>query len=245
MEVLMERKQFFTSKNIAYLAVLLALVVVLQIVGTLIGRLGVTAPSLVLIPIVLGGILLGTAAGSLLGFIFGVVVIVMGATGLDGFTSILLAEQPLLTVLLCLVKGTAAGFVAGILNTVIGKKNHYAGVIVASLAAPVVNTGLFILGALLMSGTLRANFVGEGDSVLYFLVIGCAGLNFIFEFVINAVASPAICRVSEIVLRTRRRRAARREESAAAVAEHAENAENLSAAPADVRPGKPEEIFHI
>ena len=124
MEVLMERKQFFTSKNIAYLAVLLALVVVLQIVGTLIGRLGVTAPSLVLIPIVLGGILLGTAAGSLLGFIFGVVVIVMGATGLDGFTSILLAEQPLLTVLLCLVKGTAAGFVAGILNTVIGKKNH-------------------------------------------------------------------------------------------------------------------------
>ena len=121
----------------------------------------------------------------------------------------------------------------------------YAGVIVASLAAPVVNTGLFILGSLLMSGTLRANFVGEGDSVLYFLVIGCAGLNFIFEFVINAVASPAICRVSEIVLRTRRRRAARREESAAAVAEHAENAENLSAAPADVRPGKREEIFHI
>lgn len=237
MEALMTRKEFFTSKNITYLSVLLALVIVLQTVGTLIGRIGFTAPSLVLIPIVLGGILLGPLAGGFLGFMFGVIVIVMGASGLDVFTSVLLAQQPLLTVALCLIKGTAAGVASAFLNVWIGKRHRYAGVIVASLAAPVVNTGLFILGALLMSGTLQANFVPEGSTVLYFLIVSCAGFNFILEFIINAVASPAIYRVSEIVLRSRRSKAAREEVGAAA-----DEADKTSAEAHAVRT---EEIFRI
>ena len=58
-----------------------------------------------------------------------------------------------------------------------------------------------------MSDTLNANFVADGQSVLYFLVIGCAGLNFIFEFIINAVASPAIYTVVRVVGKMMRSRA--------------------------------------
>lgn len=213
MEVIMKNR-YFTSKKIAHLAILLALVIVLQIVGTLIGKLGVTAPSLVLIPIVLGAVLLGPAAGALLGFLFGVIVVVMGATGMDYFTFVLLGEQPVLTALLCLIKGTAAGLVSGFLFRAIRKKNDRAGVIVASLAAPIVNTGLFILGALFMSDTLSANLVPDGQTVLYFLVIGCAGLNFIFEFLINAVASPAIYTVMKVRSSSRRASVSADEEAA-------------------------------
>lgn len=46
-----------------------------------------------------------------------------------------------------------------------------------------------------MSGTLSANlaaFGADGQTVVYFLVIGCAGLNFIAEFLVNLVVSPAV-----------------------------------------------------
>ena len=198
----MRNNAFFSSKNIAYLAVLLALVIALQLVGTMIGNLGVTAPSLVLIPIVLGAVLLGPLAGGILGFAFGVVVILAGIFGMDKFTLILFTDHPFLTVLLCLFKGTAAGVASGWLFRALQNRNRNAAVVTASLAAPIVNTGLFILGALLMSDTLNANFVADGQTVLYFLIIVCAGLNSIFEVIINAVASPAIYTVVRVVKRS-------------------------------------------
>ena len=102
MEVIMKKKAFFSSKNIAFLAVLVALVVVLQTMSTLIGRLGGTPLSLVLIPIVLGGVMLGPLAGTLLGLIFGIVVAVCGVTGFDGWTFLLFTQSPFATVFLCL-----------------------------------------------------------------------------------------------------------------------------------------------
>lgn len=196
----MEKKRFFTSRNIAFLAVLLALVIVLQLWGSAI-PIGATRISLTLVPIVLGAVLLGPLAGAFLGAAFGVVVIAVALTGGDPFTFTLFGDHPVLTVALCLIKGAAAGLVAGILYKAIRKKNEYAAVVVAALAAPVVNTGLFILGALLMSDTLSANFVADGTTVIYFLIIGCAGINFIIEFIVNAVASPAIYTVERVVER--------------------------------------------
>ena len=79
------------------------------------------------------------------------------------------------------------------------KKNEYVAVFVASAIVPIVNTGLFILGALLMSDTLSANFVADGSTVIYFLVIGCAGVNFLIEFAVNLISAPTIHRVMRII----------------------------------------------
>ena len=92
------------------------------------------------------------------------------------------------------------------LNKLIARKNRYAGVIVASLAAPVVNTGIFVVGAFLMSGAIEGVMSATevtGVSLTYYVIIGLAGVNFLIEFAINAVASPAIYRVAEIVKRMR------------------------------------------
>ena len=201
------KSRFFTSKNIAFLAVLVALVVVLQLWGSTI-RIGGTNLSFVLVPIVLGAVMIGPAAGAFLGLLFGVIVIAMGVTT-DPFTMFLFAENPVFTVLLCLIKGLAAGLVPGLLFKLISKKNRYAAVIVASISAPVCNTGIFILGCLMISGTI-GNYIASADglsgvSVVYFLIILCAGVNFLVEFAINAVASPVIYRVAEVVSRSRRR----------------------------------------
>lgn len=204
----MERKKFFTSRNIAFLAVLTALVVVLQLWGSYI-RIGGTNLSFVLVPIVLGAVMLGPLAGAFLGLLFGAIVIAMGVAS-DPFTIFLFTDNPFGTVALCLLKGLAAGLVPGLLYKWIRGRSKYAAVIVASVAAPVCNTGIFILGCLLMSGTIGGFMASagiEGTSVMYFLVIGCAGVNFLIEFAINAVASPVIFRVSEIIARSFRRSA--------------------------------------
>ncbi|MBQ7089642.1 MAG: ECF transporter S component [Clostridia bacterium] len=173
------------------LAFLLALVIVLQLFGSSV-KIGPTSFSLVLIPIAVGGILLGKGAGAFLGFVFGLITLIAGISGTDVFTQILFQDHPFLTSLVCLGKGTAAGFGAGLIYQLLKNKQKFVAVFSAAAVAPILNTGLFILGALLMSDTLSANFVADGSTVIYFLVIGCAGINFIVEFLVNLVVSPGL-----------------------------------------------------
>ncbi len=194
----MKKSKFLSAKNLVYLAVLLALVVVLQCLSGFF-VIGTTSLSFVLVPIVLGAVLIGWWAGALLGFAFGFIVLMYGVAGTDPFTNILFVNQPVLTALTCLVKGIAAGVVPGLIYPLIAKKNKLVGVIVASALAPIMNTGLFIVGALCMSGTITTNFVEEGSTLVYFLFIGCAGINFLIEFAINLLLSPAIHRVVLVV----------------------------------------------
>lgn len=192
------KKNFFSAKNITILAVLVALVVVLQVCGGYF-VIGTTSLSFVLIPIVLGGILLGVWAGALLGFLFGFIVLMYGVSGTDAFTATLLAQQPALTVLTVLLKGILAGIVPALLYKVIAKKQKYVAVFVAAASAPLVNTGVFVLGALCMSGLFTEFATANGVSLTYFIFIGCAGINFIIEFALNLVLSPAIYTVINVV----------------------------------------------
>ena len=182
------------------LAVLLGIVIFLQcFLGSIV--VGATSFSVVLVPIVIGAILLGPGAGAFLGFAFGLVVLIRGITGQDGFTNMLFVAQPLFTALICLGKGMAAGWVAGVAYRLVEKVNTFWASVLAAAIAPVVNTGLFILGGLtLVRGTLEANLSAFGaDSVLIFLVIGCAGVNFLVEFGVNMVLSPAIYRIIRVI----------------------------------------------
>lgn len=200
----MEKNARVRVLHLVQMAILIALIIVMQSVGSTI-KVGPTSFSLVLIPIALGGMLVGKGGGALLGLVFGVMTLMAGVTGQDFFTQILFQDHPLLTALICLGKGTAAGFGAGLIYELVSKKNKIAAGFLAAASAPILNTGVFILGALLVSDTLSANFVAEGTTVIYFLVIGCAGINFIVEFLVNLVVSPALNMVVNVVTKNLRR----------------------------------------
>lgn len=184
------------------LAILVAVVILFQMLGSFI-KIGPTSITLVLVPIVLGGILLGPVCGALLGLIFGAMTLWAGISGTDYFTNVLFTNQPIATSVICLVKAVAAGYGAGILYKLIAGKNKIVATFVASAAAPILNTGIFILGGLFLVGdTLSANFVAEGTTLIYFVVIGCAGLNFIGELVANLALSPAIVTITDVITKT-------------------------------------------
>ena len=176
------------------LAILTAIVLILGI-GIRLPFLA-TQISLVLIPIVLGATVLGPKAGAWLGLVFGLeVYIVLGVMGLDPFTMILFNDHPIITFLICTVKSTLAGFLSGLVYKQLSRLNELLATFVAAALTPLVNTGVFVLGCLLITDTLKSNFISGDTTVIYFLIIGCAGINFVFEFLINMVFAPSLNRV--------------------------------------------------
>jgi uncharacterized membrane protein len=188
---------------------LTVLVIVLQSIGTGI-KIGPLPLSLVLVPIVLGACLLGAKSGAFLGFVFGLITMIMGITGADAFSFLLFDAAPVAFIVLCLLKATLAGLGSGLIYSLLGKLFHGKKVllqtILASVAAPIINTGVFVIGMLLCFfntveslPTLFPDAFG-GFATPYALVfLGLAGLNFVGEFVVNLILSPAMVTILDVV----------------------------------------------
>ena len=188
------------------LGLLVALVVALQVVSALIPPIGgAVSITLTLIPVVVGGILLGKRAGAILGFSFGLIVLINCIVALDPGGNILWNANPLFTAIICFGKGIAAGFFPALFyelicreDKAIGEGKKFVATVVAALSAPIINTGLFVCGMfLLFKDTLYA-WAGGTDIVMYVL-FGLAGINFLVEFLINIILSPAILRITAVV----------------------------------------------
>lgn len=188
-----------TSKirRMVEMAALIAVIVVLQAVATFV-KIGPFPITLTLIPIVLGATLYGPKTGAVLGGAFGVVVLIMVITGADPGGNLLWQVNPLLTALLCLLKGILAGFVAGIVNLGVKKINAYAGVICAAVVCPIVNTGIFIAGMALFFHATLVSWAGD-TNVVYYALIGLTGINFLIEFIANAVMGPVLFVIGKVL----------------------------------------------
>lgn len=181
------------AKRIAGVGIFAAIVVILQILATFI-QIGPFAITLVLVPIVIGAALYGTAAGAMLGGVFGIVVLIMTISGADPGAHMLWVANPLATFLVIMLRGILAGAAAGAVFRIFSKKNTLVGVVCAAIVCPVVNTGLFLL-AMYFIFPYFLELWAAGATTMYFLIIGLAGINFVIELVINIVLSPTIVRI--------------------------------------------------
>jgi len=181
-------------KRMTGLSIFSAIIVVLTLLCTFV-RFGPFSITLALAPIVIGAALYGSRGGALLGTVFGVVVLITGIMGWDGGTIMLLMSQNALAcVAVCILKGTAAGWVSGLVYNLIAKKNVHLGVVAAAVVCPVVNTGLFILGMMVFFMATLESWAG-GQAVLYFIIVGLTGLNFLVELAVNIILSSGITRI--------------------------------------------------
>lgn len=194
---------FSKAKKLTYFAVLTALTVILQLLGNTV-KIGIVTLNFSLIPIVLAAILLGVWYGTALGAVTGLIILFhCGILGADGFTNVLFATDPIIISLVCVLKTAAAGALSGLLFKWISKRNGFVATIIAAGIVPVINSGIFILGMLLIVPSLRAaGFIAEGANAFAVIVIGFVGLNFVFEFALNVIVAPALYRVIKIVDRS-------------------------------------------
>ena len=168
------------------IAVLAALVVVLQLLSSVI-KIGTVSITLTLIPIVVGAAFYGPGAGAILGTVFGLVVYINSAV-------------------VCIGKGTLSGWCAGLVYRLVARKDAALGrnavaVLLAAITAPVVNTGVFLLGMVLFfQETLRA--WAAGSALLTYVLFTLTGVNFLVELGLNLVLSPAVSTLIRAIRKT-------------------------------------------
>lgn len=175
-------------------ALLTALVVVVYFLtmGITVGPFNIT---FALIPIVVGAALYGWQAGGWLGLVFGMMVLFTG-----GANAFLVINAPG-TIITVLVKGAAAGLVPGLIYKALEKKNRWVATVCAAAAAPIVNTGIFLLGCLaFFMDTIGEWAAGAGiESTGVYLVTAFVGVNFLVELGTNLLLSSVIVRIVDIV----------------------------------------------
>lgn len=184
------RKQIQRMVGIASLA---AITAVLQVIANYI-TFGPVSITLALIPLVIGAILYGPWAGAGLGALMGAIILTAPSTGS------FLAINPFLTVVICLIKTSVAGIVSGFIFKSLYKKNLTIAVVLAAIAAPIVNTGLFALGCMAFFWQTLQEWAG-GTNTLGFLFLTMIGTNFLIEFAVNSILSPSIVYIVRIISR--------------------------------------------
>lgn len=182
------------TRKLVGIALFSAIVVVLQLLGSFI-RFGQFSISLVLIPIVVGSAVYGMGAGTWLGLVFGVTVL------LSGDASTFLAISPIGTVITVIAKGTLAGLGVDLLYSLLSKINRYLAVIVSAIVCPVINTAVFLIGCrLFFWDTIKEWSAASeyGSDVVKYVFLMLVGGNFIFEFLFNLILSPTITKIIHV-----------------------------------------------
>lgn len=185
--------------RLVQIALLTALMLLLQLAfGSL--RIGPVTLSFSLVPLVIAAVFIGPGAGALLGLVSGVVTFVQVLTAADPFYTLLIATNPLLTALICISKTTLAGLLAGLCYRAICKVSKYRAlnVILPAVVCPVVNTGIFCIGMYFGFGSaLQSSEVfgaAASAGLVSFILIGLAGVNFLYEVLSNVVVCPIVAK---------------------------------------------------
>lgn len=184
--------------RMASIALLMAMVVVMQAISSIIPPVSGFPISLVLIPIVLGAALFGPSAGALLGATFGAIVYINCVTGADPGGAMVFQANPVLCFLVVMGKGILAGAASGWVYKLLKGLNPYVAMILAAAVCPVVNTGVFIACMLLFFIEVLSAWAQGGDLVGY-IISGLVLVNFVPELIINLVFSPASMQIVRVV----------------------------------------------
>lgn len=177
------------TQKIVGIGLFTAIIVALQLLAASI-KFGPFSITLVLAPIVIGAALYGIGAGAWLGVAFGVSVLISGDAA--AFMTI----NPAGTVVTVLLKGMLAGLVTGLIYKALESKNKTVAVVLAGIACPIVNTGIFLAGCYLFFQEWLVSVFGTTGFAT--VVTGLVSVNFAVELGINMVLASVIVRVIDI-----------------------------------------------
>ncbi len=142
--------------------------------------------TLALIPIIIGAVVYGPISGLFLGLVNGAIVL------LSPSTAIFLSHNLAMTIVTCLTKTGIAGLIAGFIPIILKKHNKIA-IIIAAILVPIINTGIFVLFSL---GFFLDLFPEPTPT---YLIMSVVGFNFLIELGVNAILSPTIYYIVDIV----------------------------------------------
>ena len=182
------KKKIFTTDFIVKVGILSAIEIIFAFISQFI-TIGPASINLALIPIAFGAIMFGPICGGFLGFLNGAMVLASPETQAYFMDTNVFGDWCVFgTILVCLLKCTAAGIASGFIYKLLKNKNEIVAIIVASFIVPIINTSLFLIGAAIF---FTSAFKG--------LLLGVLSFNVLIEIGVTALLTPAIIRVIHIV----------------------------------------------
>ena len=180
-----KQKNMTKLQYLIRLAVLIAILILLEVTGLGMIRTGGLELTILQIPVIIGAILLGVRAGGILGGVFGLISL-WECFGKSAFGAMLLSISPLGTVVTCLVPRILMGIL-----------------VVASLCGAVLNT-IFFMSSLIFffySTEYIQGFVyAMGTKSPFTFVLAFVGVQGLIEAILAMVVGAAISKALYMVL---------------------------------------------
>jgi len=177
------------------LAVLVAIILLMAYTPLGYLRVGLIEITFIMIPVAIAAIIVGPYGGAIAGGVFGITSFLM-CFGQSPFGTALLGINPVFTFILCMVPRILAGLIPGLIykaGNAQKKANHKTMyIMLASLAAPLLNTVLFVGGLFVLFGS-TAFVRGFGESA-WAIIVALVGVNGLVEAGVGFIVIAAVSR---------------------------------------------------
>lgn len=181
------------------LAVLLAILLMLEITGLGMFKTFGLELTILQIPVILGAIILGPAAGAILGGAFGLLSF-WECFGKSEFGATLLGINPILTFVVCVPTRILMGWLCGLIfktmdRKLAGTKGDFASYLVASLAGALLNTLLFMSALCLCfyhTDYIQAVSSALGAANVFMFVVLLVGVQGLVEAALSTVVGAGV-----------------------------------------------------
>lgn len=190
------------------LALFIAIQLAMQISGISFIPIGPLNMSFQTVPVAIGAMLLGPAAGALLGCVFGLCSLWSAVTGGSIMTNTFFIISPIHTIILCVITRTLMGFLVGCIYKALGKvdaKRTWS-CFVGGISAPLLNTLFFMSYIVLVF--YQTDFIQEkvaafGAANALIFVIDMVGLQGLLEAVAGCIIGGGVTKAVSHALKER------------------------------------------
>nr|MBQ4319933.1 ECF transporter S component [Clostridia bacterium] len=189
-------------RTMAQLAILTAITLVMAFTPFGYLPIGLVKLSLLSIPVAVGAMIGGVKFGTFLGFIFGVTSFIQ-CFGMDAMGVLMMGINPFGTFIMTVVSRTLMGACTGLICTALKKvdRTHIAAYAVTGLSAALLNTLFFVAALVLFFGNNPEVQAYMGvDSVIAIITL-IVTVNSLFEAIVSLIASTAIGKVLDHVIK--------------------------------------------
>jgi len=196
----------YTTKEFVELALLIAIVAILSY--TPLGYIKTFGFEIttVVVPVAVGAVTLGPAAGAILGAAFGIMSLSRWMMGMSALGATLFSINPLATFIVCVVARILMGWLTGVLYRVLVKIQPLKKValVIANLCGPLLNTLFFMSFIVLFfynTEYIQGIVEGLGATNPFMFVIAFVGLNGLVEAIVCFVIGSAVSKALKTALK--------------------------------------------
>lgn len=184
-------------------AILAAIIIVMAFTPLGYLKIGTVEITFITIPVVIGAMIAGPAAGAILGGVFGITSFIQ-CFGMSTFGTTLFGINPFYTFILCVVTRILVGWLSGLLfKAISGKDNKkvVSCIITAGFGA-IINTALFIVTLFVLFG--RTEYVQSIGGTFMKLAMAIVGFNGVIEAGVSLVLGSVIAKLIFVLINDKR-----------------------------------------